>query len=107
MRVINDTPPIYDNHQASISNSHKNVFNISQDAITIGIILSTYKKPYKEPYFLSFPPQLYLGPCFTPAFVTIGGLDFPLFLEVDFAMIRYLKFLFFNLIFYNLLVKYI
>lgn len=40
------------------------------------------------PYFLIFPPQPYLVPCFTPALVTIGGLDFPLFLEVDFAIIH-------------------
>ena len=44
MRVINDTPPIYDNHQVSISNNHNTVFNISQDAINIGMILSIYKK---------------------------------------------------------------
>lgn len=40
------------------------------------------------PYFLIFPPQPYLVPCFTPALVTIGGLDFPPFLEVDFVIIH-------------------
>lgn len=54
--VIIDTPPMYDNHHASISNRYNTVFKISQNAINIGIVFKIYRKTLYKAFLLFKSP---------------------------------------------------